>query len=265
MAKKEQLKIDEFAGWQLTNAAFVQYMDSAVKAMLAVETDKIDVDKLTTDIWASVQQMTALINKEQAFEETKAVATADEARDRTMTFIYWTIHYANLLPTTSYYYQAAHKLWVKAQPYKSIARHELMKETREIDGFYRDVQDADSKEAIKTLGLERAFNELHNANIEVKNEIMTREQERGARKEAVGGVTAKQLRREILSEWQEVAFKVSAAYGYTEDAKLKEAITNVNGVVAHYRLVAANMGKKQQKDEPQPDDTAAGGQTDAAE
>lgn len=267
MAKKEQLKVDEFAGWQLTNAAFCQYMDSAVRTVRTTDTDKMDLIALTTDIWASVQQMAELINLERAFEETAAVASADDARDRTMTFIYWTIHYANLLPTTSYYYEAAHKLWVKAQPYKSIARHELMKETVEIDGFCRDTQDAESKEAAKTLGLERAFLELYNANTAVKNEITAREQERGARREAVGGVTATQLRREILAAWQEVAFKVTSAYGFTEDAKLKECIINVNGIVAHYRLIAANMSKKQQKEdpEPEPDDTAAGEQTEAAE
>lgn len=257
MAKKEQLKIDEYAGWQLTNGAFVQYMDSMVKTMLRTDTDKIDVGKLTSDIRDSIDQMSMLINREKAYEQTKAVATADEARDRTMTFIYQTIHYANLLPTTSYYYEAAHKLWVKAQPYKSIARHELMKQTREVDGFYRDVQDADSKEAIKTLGLERAITELYNANTMVKDEIVAREQERGSRKEAVGGVTPTQLRREILELWQEVAFKVSSAYGYTDDAKLKELITQVNGIVTHYRLIAANTGKKQKKDEPQPDDKPA--------
>lgn len=249
MAKKATLKIDVFAGSALTNGAYYKYYDAMVLAVLTCSSEKLDVSQLTTDIWLTLSQMSKLINSQQAYEETAAVSLADHKRDRLFYYIYWTLYYGNELDPSSSLYAPAHKLWVKVSPYKGISAHELMKQTAEVDGVYRDVKnDTEAWAAAETLGLQAAFTQLYNANVELKDAIQKRESERGERAADQGGLTTTQLRRELWSEWQEVADRVTAAYLYTGDDAIAKAIQEVNGVVAHYRLVAANTAKSQQAD-----------------
>lgn len=259
MAKKQTLKVDVFSGSGLTVGAFYKYSYSLVDTVMKTTSDKIDLSGLPSTMWSSVTQLGQLIKQQQAFEETAEVAAADYKRDRLLYFIYWTIYYAEHLDHSSLYYAAGHQLWVKVSPYKGIAAHELMKESSEVAGLIRAISDAESKASLEKLGLTQAVVELKNATTEITEAITAREKERGSRAADQGGLTTTKLRAEIWDEWQELADLVTAAYLYTQDAALKQTVIDLNGIVAHYRLVAAHTGKGQKGGD---DETPDGGSDD---
>jgi hypothetical protein len=140
-------------------------------------------------------------------------------------------------------------------PYKGVDRHEISKETTEISGLMRDLDNDDNGRALEALGLTNIVSALSVANQAVAAAIAARDVERGARVAEKGDDTTASLRKAVGTLLIEAFHQVNAASRITPLPEIDAAIQEVCGIIEHYKLVAAQPAKKQGKEDPEPEPT----------
>ena len=226
-----------FAGSDLTLGSFVELHRRYNQLITATGAEKLRVTDQLTAYNGIIDQLAIRVNFAHGYEETPEVVRLDQGRDATQKFCYFTIMYASELPRESALYAAGNELRVVASPYKSIARHELTRQTSETAGFVRDL--LAHPEALATLNLTIPVQELGQINTALATAMGMRELTLGDRNTLRGDVTTDELRKQLTNLLEEIARRINAAAIYLEDdATIAKLISDLNGVADHYRLIA---------------------------
>lgn len=228
-----------FFGSTLPTGSFLELHSRNSQLITAVGAEKLRVTEQLGSYDALLHQLQLRVNVATGFEETPEVTKLDNERDSLQKFAFWTIMYASELPTTFPLYAHGNELRVVASPYKSIAHHELTRQTGETKGFCRDVKQ--HPEALAALNLTAVINELERVNNLLAEKMGLREETYGDRKTEKGSMSTPELRKAITSVLEELAVRINASAVYlSDDASVVKLVSDLNGVADHYRLIAGS-------------------------
>lgn len=228
-----------FAGSDLTTGSFFELHSRYSQLITAVGAEKLRVTEQLGSYDALLNQLRLRVNVATGFEETPEVTKLDNERDSLQKFAFWTIMYASELPTTFPLYANGNELRVVASPYKSIAHHELTRQTGETKGFCRDLKQ--HPEALAALNLTAVITELERVNNLLAEKMGLREETYGDRKTEKGSMSTPELRKAITSVLEELAVRINASAVYlSDDASVVKLVSDLNGVADHYRLIAGS-------------------------
>ena len=226
-----------FSGGDLTLGSYVELHRRNSQLITAAGAEKLRVTSLLADYNTVIGKIALRVNSARSFAETPEVTRLDKERDATQKFIYFSIIYASELPRTSSLYAAANELRVVTTPYKSIAHHELTRQTTETAGFIRDLRA--HAQALATLGLTAAVGELEQINNTLAETMGMRELTLGDRNTQRGDASTDSLRKQVTALLDEMALRINAAAVYlTDDPAIPKLISDLNGVADHYRQIA---------------------------
>lgn len=232
-----------YAGGDLTLGSYIELHRRNSQLITATGAEKLRVTDQLQSYDAIIAQLALRVNAARGFVETPEVKRLDDERDSTQKYCYWSVIYASELPLTSALYAAGNELRVVAKPYKSIAHHELTRQTTETAGFVRDMKA--HAEALATLGLTTAVNELEAINNTLAEKMGMREITQGDRTTDRGDQTTDQLRKQVTALLEAMAMRINAAAIYLEnDPTIPKLISDLNGVADHYRQIAAQSSGK---------------------
>ena len=211
------------------------------------------LNEIGPELEAANTRLAEFINRERAYDETPAVAKADANRDALWKALYHAWSYLMQLDPSHRLYQEAVKLRSEMTPYKGVWTHELSKETAELRGLRRDLDKPLPHDAIMMLGLDRIVSALFQANETVASIIEDRDAERGNRIAEKGGDTTASLRKAVVTLLIDAYRQVNAAARINDSEQTRNAVSEVNGIIAHYKDVAAQPAKHKGGDEPAPE------------
>jgi hypothetical protein len=137
MATKK-LEIPEWTGSALTQGAFLNYALSVLKVMARHGFNNLALTEIGPQLQEEVNRLSEFINLPRAFDETPEIEKADTKRDALWKALWYAWHYVMQLDPTDPLYKAALQLRPTMNAYKGVYRHELSKETMELEGFVAD-------------------------------------------------------------------------------------------------------------------------------
>ena len=248
-----KLEIPEWTGSTLTVGAFSEYAGRIVGSFKHHGYEALALNEIGPALEAAQQRLADFVNRERAYDETPEVAKADANRDALWKAFYYVWHYLMQLDPSHALYQEAVKLRSEMTPYKGVYKHELSKETAELRGLRRDLDKPLPHDAIMMLGLDRIVSALFQANETVASIIEDRDAERGNRIAEKGGDTTASLRKAVVTLLIDAYRQVNAAARINDSEQTRNAVSEVNGIIAHYKDVAAQPAKHKGGDEPAPE------------
>ena len=247
------LEIPEWTGSTLTIGAFSEYVGRVVAKIQLYGYSALALDQIGRNLEVANNRLAEFINRQRAYDETPAIAKADANRDALWKALYHAWSYVMQLDSSHPLYASALKLRSEMTPYKGVDRHEISKETSELKGLQRDLAKSENAAALTALGLNTIATALFAANGAVEEALSARETERGARIGEKGGETTASLRKEVATLLVESYRQVNAVARINPSETVESAIRDFNGIIAHYRDVAAQPAKRSGKDEPAPE------------
>ena len=137
--------------------------------------------------------------------------------------------------------------------YKWLDRHELSKETQEVEGLQRDLAGEANAATLAKLGFDKIAAELFATNAVLAEAVARREAKGGDREASAGGETTANVRKEASNLIVEIVARVNAAQRLIPSAELEGAVAALMGVISQYRLVASQHTAKREKPEPGPE------------
>ena len=248
-----KLEIPEWTGSTLTVGAFSEYAGRVVDAFRIRDYEPLALSEIGPALEAAQRRLADFITRERAYDQTPEVAKADGNRDALWNAVYYAWHYLMELDPSHPLYAEAVKLRSEMTPYKGVWKHELTKETSELQGLQRDLAKLQTAEALEALGLNTIVTALFEANDAVRQIIENRDAERGSRIADKGGDTTDSLRKAVVTLLIDAYRQVNAADRINRSEQTTSAITEVNGIIAHYKDVAAQPAKRKGGDEPTPE------------
>jgi len=252
------LEIPEWTGSTLTVGAFDNFASSVLAAFVKQGFNMLHLQSIGPELQAAITRLSEFINRQRAYDETPEVAKADANRDALWKAFYHAWSYLMELDPSHPLYASALKLRSEMTPYKGVDRHEISKETTELNGLLRDLDNDDNGRALQTLGLTNIVSALSVANQAVEAAISARDVERGSRAAEKGGDTTPSLRKAVVVKLIEAYRQVNAAVRIVPMPEIEQAIQDVCGIIEHYKLVASEA-KHRKGDEPEPEPEPNGG------
>ena len=246
------LEIPEWTGSSLTVASFTNYVRSVYDAFDG-KFEQLALQTIAPELQNAVGRLTEFVNRQRAFDETPELAKADSNRDALWKALYHAWHYAMQLDPEHALYKAALTLKSEMSAYKGVWKHEITKETLELQGLRRDLDCVANSEALSALGLTNLAAALFAANDAVAEITAQRDQTRGERIGEKGADSTAALRKTVANLLIEAYRQVNAAARINPSITVENAIKEVNGIIAHYKDVAAQPAKRKGGDEPEPE------------
>jgi hypothetical protein len=246
-----KLEIPEWTGSSLTVGAFDNFAGSVLAAFVKQGFTMLHLQDIGPELQAAVTRLSEFINRQRAYDETPEVAKADGNRDALWKAFYHAWSYLMQLDPSHPLYAHALTLRSEMTPYKGVDRHEISKETTELKGLLRDLDNDDNGRALEALGLTNIVSALSVANQTVEAAISARDTERGSRAAEKGGDTTPSLRKAVVVKLIEAYRQVNAAVRIVPMPEIEQAIQDVCGIIEHYKLVASEA-KHRKGDEPEP-------------
>ena len=204
------LEIPEWTGSSLTVASFTNYVRSVYDAFDG-KFEQLALQTIAPELQNAVGRLTEFVNRQRAFDETPELAKADSNRDALWNALYYAWHYAMQLDPEHALYKAALTLKSEMSAYKGLARHEITKETLELQGLRRDLDCVANSEALSALGLTNLAAALFAANDAVAEITSQRDQSRGDRIGEKGADSTAALRKSVANLLIEAYRQVNAA------------------------------------------------------
>ena len=250
-----KLEIPEWTGSTLTVAAFDNFASSVLAAFVKEGFDKLYLQTIGPELQAAVTRLSEFINRQRAYDETPEIVKADANRDALWKAFWNAWSYLMELDPSHPLYEPALKLRSEMTPYKGVDRHEISKETTELKGLLRDLDNDDNGRALQTLGLSNIVSALSVANQAVAAVINARDVERGSRAAEKGGDATPSLRKAVTTALGDAFAQVNAAARITPLTEIDTAIQEVCGIIEHYKAVAAQPAHRPGKEDPEPTPT----------
>ena len=249
-----KLTIPEWVGSTLTNGAFLDYAERSLAAYVAEGLDAISLAAIGMKLTESVDALKLAVNRQSAYDETSAVVRADNDRDALFKALYHAWEFLGGLSPTHRLAPHVETLRSEMDAYKGVWRHEMRKETTELQGLQAALSTEANNAALAALGLDEIAAALFEANNAARAAMESRSDERSSRAEEKAGGTTPELRKTVATLLVQAARRVNAVYEINpENAAAAAAITKVAALVEEYKLVASQAkGKKKEEPEPAP-------------
>lgn len=198
-----------------------------------------------------VQRLQDFINQQRSYAQTPEITRQDQKRDALWKALWYAWYYIDQLDPTDPLAQYSAKLRPVMTAYKGMWKHEMMKETEEIKGLQHDLSPIAMEHALSELGLLTIAQGIFQANAALKARVREREHARGARIAENGGETGESIRKLTAPIILELFKHTNALQRIMPSDAIAQFIQNINGVINHYKQVAASGGSRS-GDEPEP-------------
>ena len=248
-----RLEIPEWTGSTLTAGAFSQYAERVVGVFTTYGMEALALQEIGPALIVAQSRFAEFVNRDRAYDETPEIAKADANRDALWKAFYHAWHFTMQLDPSHALYKEAEKLRSEMNAYKGVWTHELAKETTELRGLQRELNTDRNVAALEALGLTTIADALFAANDAVAAALGRREMDRGGRIADNGGDTTDSLRKAVTNLLIDAYRQVNAAARISKGGAAASAIQDVNGVIAHYKDIAAQPAKRKGGDEPAPE------------
>ena len=248
-----RLEIPEWIGARLTAGAFSQYAERVVGVFTTYGMEALALQEIGPALIVAQSRFAEFVNRERSYDETPEIAKADANRDALWKAFYHAWHYLMQLDPSHALYKEAEKLRSEITAYKGVYRHELSKETTELRGLQRELNTDRNVAALEALGLTTIADALFAANDAVAAALGQREMDRGGRIADKGGDTTDSLRKALANLLIEAYRQMNAVARINDSEQTRNAVSEVNGIIAHYKGVAAQPAKRKGGDEPAPE------------
>lgn len=243
-------------GHRLTAGAFSEYACRVVEVFRACGYDSLALGGLKARLEAASARLAEFATRERAYDETPAVARADATRDAFCKAFYYAWHYLAQIDSSNPLYEAVMTLRSEMAQCKGVWEHELARETSELKSLQRELARPQNAAALQALGLSAVVQALFAANDAVEAALADRDAARGRRIAGRGGDTTAALRREMANLLLESYRQVNAAARINPGEATERAIKDVNGIIAHYRDIAAQPAKRRRSGVPKTESAA---------
>ena len=142
--------------------------------------------------------------------------------------------------------------------YKGVWRHEMRKETTELQGFQAALATDANRAALAALGLDKIAAALFAAHEPARAAMESRSDERSSRAEEKAAGTTPELRKAVAALLVAAARRVNAVNEVAPTEAASAAIGKVAALVEEYKLVASQFkGKKKEEPAPEPNGNAS--------
>ena len=247
-----KLTIPEWVGWSLTNGSFLKYAENVLAAYVAEGLPELQLTAVGMQLTEAVDALKLAVNRQSAYDETSAVTSSDNDRDALFKALWEAWHRLESLTPTHPFAAHVNTLRSEMNAYKGVWRHELSKETSELDGFKGALATDANRAALAALGLDKLAAALFAANEATDAAMSARDAERGSRADEKAAGTTPELRKAVGNLLVKAGKRVNAVYDFDpENAHAENAIVAVCGIVEHYKAVAAEA-KHRKGDDPAP-------------
>ena len=245
------LEIPEWTGSPLTIASFLGYATSVDDNAAAVETENATYLQLQAQLHQLVTRLQDFINQQRSYKQTPEITKQDTKRDALWKALWYAWYYIDQIDQSDPLAHFATVLRPVMTAYKGMWKHEMMKETEEIKGLQRDLGTAAMQQALSELGLLKIAQGIFEANAALETQVRDREHARGARIAEKGGETGESIRKQMTPVIIELFKHTNALQRIMPSENIALFIQNINGVINHYKQVAASGGSRS-GDEPEP-------------
>ena len=251
-----KLTIPEWVGSTLTNGAFLDYAERSLAAYVEQGFEPLSLTAIGMKLTESVDALKLAVNRQSAFDETSAVARADNDRDACFKALYHAWNYLDGLSQTHPLAAHVNTLRSEMTAYKSVWSHEMRKETAELQGLQAALATDANRAALAALGLDKIAAALFEANDAARAAMEARSDERSERAEEKASGTTPELRKAVATLLVQAARRVNAVNEVAPTEATAAAISKVAALVEEYKLVASQFkGKKKADPEPEPEPT----------
>lgn len=209
------------------------FITEATPAALHIENKLAAYEEVT-------QKLASVVNRQQAFVSTKALAEADDYRDCACGTICAAVN-AFVNSPSKERREAARLLAPQLAPYKGIRRHNYSKETAEIKGMYAILTAEDNAAAVATLSLNIETELLREANEAFEKLFLQKAAEAGE-KAKVSELDSNELMAEANTLYAEIVDIVNAYALIQTSPEVEAFVENVNGLVEVYSREAGGTG-----------------------
>ena len=251
----KRMKIPEWIGSDLMNGTFLRYAENVRDIYVGIGLADLSLTAVGMQLIEAIDKLHTAVNRESAYDETVEVARCDGNRDALMSALYtaWS-RMCQLAPTHPF---APHVETLKSemQAYKGVWKHELEKETGELEGLQAALSTEANQAALVALGLDKIAAALWAANAATAAAMVSRNEERGERAAEKSAGTTPELRKEVANLLVTAGECVNAVNMLNpENEKAVLAIKNVCGVIEAFKRIASEA-KHRKGDAPEPEPT----------
>lgn len=228
-----------YTGSLLRIGSFLEMMQEHVRLINELTAAALKLDDEAPRFIAKVNQLEALVKRIRAFEETTAVAGADETRDAIWRAVYYQHHYLKGLSETHPLYVYVNRLTPVFNSYKNLHNSELMEQTAQVRGFLTEMAKPGFSDAAQQLGFSVLIPYLQSANEAVTQANYERTTSAANRQAELGEETTDEVRKQLVNLFRGIVDRVNAANLFFPSDAITSFIQRANAIADHYRVIAS--------------------------
>ena len=225
----------------MTIASHVQFHTEATDLIASATAAALHLDAIYPAYKAAVTAENEVVNRPTTFAETQQIAEADRTRDLTISLIF-NLTYAFTTSPSATQRAAAATIGAAIRPYRGIRRHELTRQTAEVDSMIAAIGETAVRTALTTLNIGYVVQDLARANADYKAATAARDAE-ALRRQPIKEAVTRTLRAETDVQYRRIVETVNAYAIVTPDAEIAHFIDRMNVLIDKYKFVIAYQGR----------------------
>lgn len=235
-------KIQNIACTQFTLAGHVKF-NSEVNALIAEFTPvKLHLETIAPQYNAAVNAENNVVNRPTMYAETQRMHEADHERDLSIALVRNLVNAYAASPIKSHSATAAILVAIIA-PYRGMQVHEMNRQTTEVDSMCDALRKPAATAALAALHIEETVAQLDLANSNFKAATAARDAE-SLRRQHIKDADTRTLRAVTNTLYRQMVEQVNAYAIVQPSDEIVSFIDRMNVLVARYKVVIANQGKK---------------------
>lgn len=275
---KDYLEIDSMSVSRLTNAEFRSYMsrvrniipmdgenegDSGYPEIQSVLNEAAGASaiglsaELVAEFDDYLSQMLEATRETQSSTATESLKELDSQRDDAARYLLNKVSTSVKSPVASER-ELALPLWNAIKVYSGIANETVQEETQLVYGMLFDMSKAEFSEAVTTLGLQPAMDELQRLNAEYEQLVAERD---SANTEASKRTKTTEIRAKLAELFEEICDRAFANNLVNPTDESKQFIYALNNLTADAKARKNRRASRGDKEDVSDDDSATGDET----
>lgn len=234
-------QIPTFAVTNLTLGSHSKFHTSAAELMTAAGGEVLHITDQLALYVAAVETEATIVNRQTSFVATEMMKEADKKRDDMLAVINGVIN-AHQYTHIEAKRTAQMHLASAYDPYRNIRGHEYSRQTAEVDGLIAVLTTDEIAPHLQALGLVDEVAALSSANAQFSTELDRKVAEMTARRPEKD-ISTEEARAESDRLYADIVAIVNAYALIQPTEAITAFVTNLNGLVDTYRLIASNTGK----------------------
>ena len=231
----------------LTLGAHCNFHTQVVSLGEAMDPEALHITEIFASYRDAVRNESRIVNRQTAFVATDIMKQADKVRDDMLAVFNAVLngHQYTHIEAKKAAYNALKAVFA---PYRGIRSHEFSRQTAELDGLLTELQKPENAAHVTTLALTQEVEELTVANATFSIEMQKKTMEM-AERVPEKDVDTEAARAECDRLYTEMVAIVNAYALIQPSEAINNFVTQLTGIVETFRLIAANTGKSQKKED----------------